>query len=962
MTREAKIHFELYRHLQNSIDESPDHKAYTYGSAEPEESIEGGGFADIIVYNDVEKPVFVVEAKRDEKGNQRDIDPYSPKVVDQAHDYASRVGAEYFATYNGQHCVLFRTFEAGKPLMQRRTRSYEISDPSVFAGELLEQVDGIKSEDVSWDPHSEAFTQRLRVYHERLADGFMVSLDERLDDAEFENRFETWLEQQGRLSKYKRDSETVMRQYASQAAYLLMNKLVFYKLLEDTDTYDVPYVSMRDLAEPDARRQVFDNLIEKLDFEAVYQQDPIYDTLPLTDDTKKETDEFLEQLDRFNLGEFDNDVIGQIYQRIIPADERHELGQYYTPPDVVDLITRLTVRSGDDVVMDPGCGSGGFLVSAYKRLRDLKNDGASHQQILNQIKGIDINRFPAHLSAINLALQDLSQETRDVSVEINDFFLVEPTGHITFESGVGIAGTEEGMGQIELGQVDAIVGNPPYIRQEQIQDKARCRRHLDRVGADLGERSDIYSYFFTHGTRFLKEGGRLGFITSDRWLSVGYGEELQDFLLDKFKIKAVVNFSRQQFDLALISTVVVILERCSDREERDANLVRMLQLKGKKQAGDIIDLLKEEQDPNQLIETDDHRLVALNQSDLRGQRKWARYFYAPSVYWTLNSEADLTPLEDVASVSRGLSTGANDFFYFEEKDDWEEWGIDERFISPLLKHHAEMAYTSLQKGDLSWSVLDMNDYVQDVITSDPSDPESAVKKALKRDEYTNLLDYIRWGEQEPREYHERSSIEGRKVWFNLGPLDRSPLMVGKEYWRDLVTPYNIANAAIDNRLYGVWPEDDVDPLVLGGVLNSSLYALMRQLHGRNEQGEGMNRNTLMVYEAENLPIPNPRKMDEENQESIREAFKLLVNEERGATSERVEDLREDLDQKVMKSIGFGNRTEDVRKAARLLLQAREEGAGEMTDVLVESSENGEQDLEGAKITDRKTTRQIELGL
>jgi type I restriction-modification system DNA methylase subunit len=957
MASEAKIHFDLYADLKSSIEERSTYKAYTYGSVEPEVPV-NGGFADIIIYSDDKKPVFVIEAKRDKQGKNRDIDPYSPKVVQQAHRYASTVGAEYFATYNGQHCVLFQTFEAGKPLMQRRTRSYNVSDPSIFAGELLAEVDGIKSEDVNWDPHNQAFTQRLKVYHERLAEAFSHALENRIEDEDFESRFKTWLGQQGRLDKYENEPAVVKSQYSSQAAYLLMNKLVFYKLLEDTDTYDVPHVSMQDLVDPATRRDVFDNLIDVLDFEAVYQQDPIYDALPLSKDAKRETDEFLQQLDRFNLGAFDNDVIGQIYQRIIPAEERHELGQYYTPPDVVDLITRITVRSGDDVVLDPGCGSGGFLVSAYQRLRDLKEVG-NHQQILDQIKGIDINRFPAHLSAINLALQDLSQETRDVGVEINDFFLVEPTGRLTFESGVGIAGTEEGMGQIELGEVDAVVGNPPYIRQEQIQDKDRCRRHLDRVGADLGKRSDIYAYFFTHATRFLKERGRLGFITSDRWLSVGYGEGLQDFLLDKYKIKSIVSFTRQQFELALISTVVVILERCSNEEARDSNTVKMLQLKEAKKVTDIIDLLEENHDPNQLLDREDHRLVTIQQGNLKGERKWGRYFYAPSIYWTLSSEANLIALGDVSEISRGLSTGANNFFYFEEQQEWEEWGIDSRFIRPLLKHHAEMQHTSLMADDLTWYVLDMNDYVTEVLEDNPEDPEEAVKEKLHEDGHINLLDYIRWGEGE--EYHTRSSIKVRDVWFNLGALDQPPLMIGKEYWRDLVTPYNIADAAIDNRLYGVWPDSDINPLVLGGILNSSMYALMRQLHGRNEQGEGMNRNTLMVYEAKNLPIPDPRQMSTNDRENIRDAFQFLIDEEREATAGEEENLRERLDRAVMEAIGFGDRTKEVRHAADLLLQAREEGSGQMTDVLVQGAEEEPQDLRGATITEHKSTRQMELG-
>ena len=134
------------------------------------------------------------------------------------------------------------------------------------------------------------------------------------------------------------------------------------------------------------------------------------------------------------------------------------------------------------------------MVNAYQRLSELKDEG-EHQEILDQLKGFDINRFPAHLSAINLAIQNLEKETRNVGVEIEDFFLVNPNQvRMAFGSQASTGGDGE-PGTNEIEAFDAVIGNPPYIRHQQIADKERCRRHLSSVGADLGSRSDIYSYF-----------------------------------------------------------------------------------------------------------------------------------------------------------------------------------------------------------------------------------------------------------------------------------------------------------------------------------------------------------------------------------------------------------------------------------------------------------------------------------
>jgi len=99
-------------------------------------------------------------------------------------------------------------------------------------------------------------------------------------------------------------------------------------------------------------------------------------------------------------------VIGYVYEGFIPPRERHQLGQFYTPPAIARLITRWAIRSGDDIVLDGGCGSGTFLIEAYKRILYLKfnkdynisypscETGVNeHQEILERLYGVDINAF-----------------------------------------------------------------------------------------------------------------------------------------------------------------------------------------------------------------------------------------------------------------------------------------------------------------------------------------------------------------------------------------------------------------------------------------------------------------------------------------------------------------------------------------------------------------------------------------
>jgi type I restriction-modification system DNA methylase subunit len=132
----------------------------------------------------------------------------------------------------------------------------------------------------------------------------------------------------------------------------------------------------------------------------------------------------------------------------------------------------------------------------------------------------------------------------------------------------------EGMGKENIkvevpDELDAVVGNPPYTRQEELDAyvenyKEKLQQTLkEDWGEDikLSKRAGIYAYFFIHGLRFLKNGGRFGYITSNAWLDVDYGKHLQEFFLKYRKIVAIIETKERVFPDADINTVITILEK-----------------------------------------------------------------------------------------------------------------------------------------------------------------------------------------------------------------------------------------------------------------------------------------------------------------------------------------------------------------------------------------------------------------
>lgn len=970
---EAEVHFELYRHLQNAIDENPVREPLEFGDVHPEFGEGTDGFADIVLFDERDSPIAVIEAKAPDNGRARqEIDPYSPKVIRQAFRYAGDLGAPYFCTFNGNRLVLFDAYDEGVPLLQRSTKTYEISSLEKFADTLLDELARIKAGDAHWDADDDAFIQRVRSLHEQITPELTDSLRNHLETKPaFRESFHEWTVSQGQEYEAadKSEREEVEAEFAEQAAYLLINKILFYKLLENTRTYrdDIEHLAVSPFRVQQDLREYFDHLVDEIDFEAIFEHDKIYSEIPI-DPVSDRVRDFIIELDDQDLSQFNSDVIGRIYEGVIPAERRHAMGEYYTPPAICDLITRLTVRDANDRVLDPACGSGGFLVSAYHRKRSLfPEPQGTHDQILTQLYGIDVNRFPAHLTAINLAIQDLTSYTEHVNIEVSDFFDVLPNTQRFARERASASGSEKEDGVIEgeIGDVDAVVGNPPYIRGRNLDtaQKDSIRDHLSRVdAADMSKRMDMYGYVLTHGTEFLRDGGRFGFLTSDRWLDTGYGSELQEFILDNYCIEAIIKLDRQAFEDALVGSSVLILSKEADKRARDSHVAKFIRVRGSIDIDEIAEIVEEDMAADHMIRDEDTRVVTRRQAALNDEDKWTVFFRAPPIYYDLLGHEATCNLEDVATLKRGITSGANAFFYGRQQE-WAELGLTEYTI-PLLKASGQVSRIRFTENDAEeWGVLDLHDLVQPAIEEARNryeDTEEAdyVKEWLVRNGHDTLVEYINEGEDEG--YHERPTMNSRTLWFDLGELTYPPMFIPDFTWRVHRVLWSEVEAVSDRQFYHITP-DGVEPELLCAILNSRAAWLMCELRGRWSQGQRMSRSEIKVYEARELPIPDPRTISQEETEEIVSAFRELLEREDALeaeerTVENTADERMQLDRAVLAAMGIEDRFDQLERSIKMMLAMREKEGGEKTEVLVNRPEKREViELEGVAEARESTT-------
>ncbi|MEM3618308.1 MAG: N-6 DNA methylase, partial [Candidatus Bathyarchaeia archaeon] len=620
---ERNIQVELYRILKNVIAQKFSFNGIEFVDVRFEPTINGR--PDLVV-EAIDKgkriSLLVIETKRKVPFIDRKFDPYSIDVIRQASGYAVELGAPYFATCNGEVFVLFDTFTAGVPLPQRRLKHYKVSFDEEFAKMLLEEVCRFRIGVGRWLELDDVFLQRLRTFHNFITPYILESLNQLLrEDLKFKEEYIRWLRAQ--LFEY---SPEMNERIAEQLAYMLMNRLTFYKTLE-TQVATIPKLAKIETEDPKEfsaiLRGYFDKVYKEVDYEAIFEPHPVLDQIPFSKKLMYALNEFIEELGTYNLAKIRSDVIGRVYEELIPDVERHRLGQYYTPPPIVELITEMCIRSPNDKVLDPACGSGSFLVKAYHKLKDMKkkenpfaDENRLHEEILNQLYGVDINPFPAQLSSINLAIRNLRVPSRHMNIIVSDFFKVKPS-----------------MGIIP--EVDVVVTNPPYTRQEEMEYKDQIREealtYSDGSKIQLDARAGIYAYFFTHSAKFLKEHGMMGQITSDTWLDVGYGEGLKQFFLDHFKIHAIIWYDVRAFEKALVGTCITILEKeDKSREERENNLVKFVRIKKAIPTEGLVRIIEEAKEN---FEDERIGITVKKQKELEPKDKWGKYLRAPTIYY-----------------------------------------------------------------------------------------------------------------------------------------------------------------------------------------------------------------------------------------------------------------------------------------------------------------------------------------
>jgi hypothetical protein len=529
--------------------------------------------------------------------------PYNASLCKDAEAKASDAGIKYFFTWNVNTFVLWDRSLWDRPLLDRRVwqkqlpRSFAGSDEITrednlsfikthFLPDLIRDLaDVITGRRPEWLPPDDIFIRSLESHLDwpvQLASAYIL---EHSKNKSFDLRVQQWMSDQDWTFVRSPHEEwcKFVDNMAKTLAYVWANRLIFYKALRARFP-DLPRLELRPSIKKsgdamDAFNGFFQKAVERSgDYEPLLMPDTKDWATELIFHPANALDAWrglLRGIESVDFREVSSDVVGRIFQKLIGPEERHRFGQHFTGDDVVDLINGFCIHNAADSILDPACGSGSFLVRAYYRKRNL-DQNHPHIDLISELFGCDIALYPAHLATLNLAAREINDEANYPRIARRNFFDFNPSKPFC-----QIPDNAGGHLEVPLLKLDAIVGNPPYVRQEKVEKKEKARFGLIASnawpGLQLSGRSDLHCYFWPAAARLLKSDGYFGFLTSSSWLDVEYGFALQGWILSHFRILAIMESAAEPwFEDARVKTCVTILQLCEDESARMANRVRFV--------------------------------------------------------------------------------------------------------------------------------------------------------------------------------------------------------------------------------------------------------------------------------------------------------------------------------------------------------------------------------------------------
>lgn len=339
--------------------------------------------------------------------------------------------------------------------------------------------------------------------------------------------------------------------------------------------------------------------------------------------------QILEKLETFNLSDTQDDVKGIAFEEFLGTTFRGELGQFFTPRTIVDFMTEILDPQEGEVICDPTCGSGEFLIKAFEYVREkIEADIRSKKDSLRlSIEGNDYDALPedkqvkiSHSidkmqAALNTELDTGIEGSRMYQLSRNCIYGTDANPRMARTSkmnmimhGDGHGGVHHHDGLLNINGIfeerfDVILTNPPFGQNvdrgqliseaDKFTDEEMKKKYKKKYGAaydealkqvddhigesllslyDLGNISTLTEVLFMERClRLLKKGGRMGMVLPEGVLNNKNLQAVREYFEGKAKIILICSIPQDVFIAAgaTVKPSLVFMRRFTNDEESE---------------------------------------------------------------------------------------------------------------------------------------------------------------------------------------------------------------------------------------------------------------------------------------------------------------------------------------------------------------------------------------------------------
>lgn len=454
------------------------------------------------------------------------------------------------------------------------------------------------------------------------------------------------------------------------------------------------------------------------------------------------------------------------YAGVVGLEHRKRFAQFFTPEVIADFMARWVLDGRKKAdVLEPAFGLGAFSRSLFKQNPKVRVVG-----------------YEADATIYNYAAENVAQAGSDVLLYNEDYLRASWKD-----------------------KYDGIICNPPYLKFHDYDNASLVPLVNGQLGIRLNGFTNLYTLFLLKSISQLRDGGRMAYIVPSEFLNSDYGVEVKRALLRSGVLRhvVVVDFTQCAFDDALTTACILLCHKDGSLSE-----VRFSHVS----------------DVGQL------------QASLADYSAWAADHLKPETKWKQYYEgarsADyrhLVPFSTFAKVSRGIATGANDYFTFRESKK-EMYGIPERCLMRCVCHSTDVH--GLFFTDDDFQRLSHSDKAVYLFNG----------RADVEDEH--VRGYISLGEETGAD--KRYLTASRKPWYAIENRKPSPIWVSVFNRKGLRFVRNIAGVSNLTTFHCVYDAGVVDIDVLFGYLVTNVA---KEIFMDNSRQYG---NGLVKFEPNDL--------------------------------------------------------------------------------------------------------------